>query len=744
MISSSHAVRIASFLAVSAFLFVSPNAYSFNPFSLKKEFDEKLTSQQLLASTKFYSQGISFQKGQSWSEDQFKNKLSQYNFRLRAPGQILMPEDAVQLNFDDCKKQIKYNFEDFSDKNLSCWKWKNKINPEMQLIITDSDHVIESFTGEPLQPALKASFDPQLVAQYKNNEPLIQDEKKLSEFPVACLNAVIAIEDNDFLDHSGVSYSGLARAIIKNISTLRKAQGGSTITQQLVKNYFLTPEKSYTRKAKEIYMAIRLENEWTKDEILETYLNIIYMGQSNVFQIRGLPAASTTYFNKSIDQLNLAECALLAAIINNPLQNNPWNKKEKALARRNLVLNKMLDLQLINQEQHDTALKYPLPNKNELKATETAPYFFEAVRYQSKQLGIDPEGKSFFTTLDLEFQDKAQKSLSEGIKKATLTRKSLQAKKEKGIELQGSILTADNLSGDILVFVGGQNYRSTQFNRALNSKRQIGSLVKPFIYLTGLVTENYNPTSILADESFTWEYDNKKWKPDNYDKKFRGPVPYYYALKESLNSPTAQVAQKSELKNVIDVMKKAGFKSSIPEIPSLSLGVSEHTPLEVLQAYSTLASLGEYKDLTFIHRIENEDGDILFDHKVEKKSRLPKDYTSELVSMMKQTIQSGTAKSLAFLPFSKFTAGKTGTTSNARDVWFAGFTPQLTTIVWVGYDQNLPTALTGASGAVPIWSQYMKDLSERIEPSDFIWDESVHAKTFEFPELKETPTLMVK
>lgn len=750
--NSSLQHRIQSALTTASFLllFSAVTAHAFNPFKLKSEFDEKLSSQQLLASTKYFALGERLKPGEAWDDKKFSEILKKNNFRVRNDGQMLLAEDAAQLNKTNCESEIGFPITNESLKlilgssDIVCWKWINKKSAP-QLVILQDNLILGTFAGNPLKPAFEASFDPILVAQYKNNEPLIQEERKLSDIPVACMNAVMAIEDNDFLDHSGVSYTGLARAILKNIMTLRKAQGGSTITQQLVKNYFLTPEKSYSRKAKELYMAIRLESQWTKDEILATYLNIIYMGQSGVFQVRGFPAASQYYFGKSIDQLNVPECALLAAIINNPLMNNPWKKAEHATNRRALVLKKMLELQLISQEQHTEALAYPLPPANQLRASETAPYFFEAVRNQAQELGIETEGKAFYTTLDIPLQNAAQTALSEGIYKVTYSREKLKNQKNSGVELQGSILSAENKTGHVNVFVGGQNYKTTQYNRALNSRRQIGSLVKPFIYLSGLIYGDFTPTTMVTDEPFTWEYDKKKWSPVNYDKKFRGHVPYYYALKESLNSPAAQVAQKAELNNIIPTMKKAGFKSEIPALPAIALGVSEHTPFEVLQAYQTLARLGNYKKLTFITAIEDESGQVVFSEPTEQGEQIfDIKKSAELVGMMKQGVQTGTAKSLAGLPFSHISAGKTGTTSKGKDTWFTGYTPNITTVVWIGFDQNLPTTLTGASGAVPIWGNYMKVAVPRYGAEDFTWPEGVESKEYEFNDLKEKVNLIVE
>jgi len=726
---------------------LSAKAIDLTPDKIKQEFEDKLTSQAILQSTLYYARGLNFKIQQKWDEKKVITSLNSSGYRQRLPDQAILASDFAILQAQDCSNLIGLSLE----KTSTCLYLKNKLEKNYVVIINQSaiekkestseisatPHIQQIFQLEPTKSISTFQTDPILVAQFRNNEPIMQVELKLSDYPVQCLNAVIAIEDNDFLDHSGISYTGLARAIVKNILTMRKAQGGSTITQQLVKNYFLTPEKTFSRKAKEIYMATKLETKWSKDEILETYLNVIYMGQNGAFQVRGFGAASQYYFNKPIQNLNLSECALLAAIINNPGLNNPWKKTEKAKTRRQLVLTKMKELQLITENEFLQANQSTMPAPLTQKATETAPYYFEAVRKQAQELNIPIEGSVFYTSLDLDLQELAQKSLQQRIKELTEKKKALIKKKEKGYELQGVVLSAENSTGFITTFVGGQSFKQSQFNRALYSKRQIGSLIKPFVYLTGLekglVNEkNVTPLTPLIDQPFEWKYDKKIWKPENYDHKFRGEVPYYFALKESLNAPTAQIAAQVKIENVINTAHSFGLTSNIEAIPSTSLGASEHSPLEVLQAYVTLSRLGKFQKISFIEKIKNQSGDTLYTYEPFDSTKVdqvaPAEKTSVLIGMMKETLISGTAKAIHASGFQKPAAGKTGTTSDGKDVWFAGFTPHLTSIVWLGFDQNLPTSLTGAGGAVPIWIEFMKAATQQELPTDFQWPETVENK----------------
>ena len=730
------------------FLTAGTAAMAFDwPFHKDAEIEKKLTSHDLIASTRYFARGPTYLPGQKWDENGFLQSLQQQNFRLRTSEQNLLLGDAKKLTFSECQALLPTN--SLTEKTY-CWSWQNHSQETLLIVISDDLKILSTWKGPDFKPFWKASLDPILVAQFRGQEPIMQSELKIADIPVNCLNAVIAIEDNDFLDHSGVSYSGMARAFIKNIIKLRAAQGGSTITQQLVKNYFLTPEKTLQRKLKELYLATQVETEWTKDEILETYLNIIYMGQTGAFQVRGFGSAASVYFNKNIQNLELHECALLAAIINNPALNNPWKKADKAISRRHLVLTKMKDLHLISEAEFTTADKAPLPPLHTMKAVETAPYFFDAVRQQMQQLGISPEGARIETSLDLDAQLRAQNALQKQINDLEQKRKNISKNKEKGFRLEGLVASSENSTGLVNVFVGGQSYRQTQFNRALDSHRQIGSLIKPFVYLSALLygfqneSTSVNPLTTISDGPFEWKYDKKSWSPTNYEKKFNGDIPLYFGLKESLNSATAQVAQKVGIEKIIDLVHQIGFTSKMDPVPSTSLGATEHYPLEILEAYQTLARFGQYMKSSFIERIEDRDGHTVFEFKPQAHTQIDGTTTAVLVGMMKETLRSGTAKSSKALGWKAPAAGKTGTTSDNKDAWFSGFTPFQTTIAWLGYDQSLSSQLTGGSGSVPIWVELMKGYQSTWPDDDFVWPNTVEKKDVDLFGTKDKTELVFK
>ncbi len=738
-------LKTSFFVFTSAILFQSA-AIELNPLNLNTEFQSKLSSNAFLKTTQYFARGLTFKVNEKWLEQDLINSFSQLNYRQRTEDQTLLAHDFAILTAQECSNQLNQSLPESS----KCLIWRNTQGDTYSLILSkqendDTKLISQIIQLDPFNQTTQASTDPVLMAQFRNNSPLKQTELKLANYPVSCLNAVIAIEDNDFLDHSGISYTGLLRAIVKNVITLRKAQGGSTITQQLVKNYFLTPEKTYIRKAKELYMALKLESQWSKDEILQTYLNVIYMGQSGAFQVHGFGAASQYYFNKPIDQLNIPECALLAAIINNPGLNNPWKKTEKSKNRRALVLTKMKSLNLITEKEFSEAINYPMPKENLQQAAETAPYYFEAVRQQATELKLPIEGTSFFTHLDLNHQQAAQQTLVDGLKKLIENKKTLKKQKEKGLELQGVILSADHQEGVITAFVGGQSFKHSQFNRALYSQRQIGSLIKPFIYLKAIDQLHLSPDSTLTDKEFEWLYDKKKWKPVNYDKKFRGDIPLFFALKESLNSPSAQLAQQIGLGQLIDIAQQMGLTSKMQEFPSLSLGSSQHTPLEVLQAYSSLAEFGNYQKLSFIDKAINDEGATLFTYKKAQQKIIEPSSVALTIGIMKETLRTGTAKAVLGSGYTKPAAGKTGTTSDGKDAWFAGFTPTTTSVIWLGYDQNQSSSLTGGGGAVPFWIEFMKKINQHDSDNDFAWPETVEYKSiYSEPDQKEIQLIFRK
>ncbi len=733
-------------IAFSSLLTLAIIAFGVFVAEMNQTLTSKLQEKAFLVPTEYYTRPLTFRPLKSLSIDGTQEELLRQGYRRREWQQPLLSGDFALADRVTCMARTQISFNPdvtaclvyvptetgqkrFTFENEAIW------------LTFRTDSILDAlYRGYPLNSITEASLSPKLLTSYLGEEPFLQEEVELGVVPTMCLNSILAIEDNQFLEHFGVSPTGIVRALLKNITSGRRAQGGSTITQQLVKNYFLTSEKTISRKIQELILSVLLEGQFTKDEILATYINIIYMGRNGAYQIRGFGSASRHYFNKPIAELNLSECALMAAIVNSPGLFDPFGKPENAMKRRSLVLKKMLDASYINQGEIEVAEKEPLPTRRPIVATETAPYFIDAAKKELKRLGVPVAGHRVYLGLDIEAQSLAQDSLVKSIESLESNNKKIKALYDKGKRLEGVVLVADPVTGLIEAAVGGRGFRTTQFNRAYDGHRQVGSIFKPIVYLAALQESQalhqngetapagalppLNPLSILLDEKQTYTFDRQKWSPQNYGKQFFGAVPMYFALKESLNGATVKLGMQVGLDKVIQIARALGVTSDLKALPSLLLGAFELYPYEVLQSYATLSQLGKKTQLGFVKRVETLNGDLVFDHTPEAQLAVDESAAAVLVGMMKQTILSGTARGVSASGFFHPAAGKTGTTNDYRDAWFAGFTPHIVSVVWVGYDDNTVTGLTGGSGAVPAWTQLMQKLSAKYTPSDFAWPES--------------------
>lgn len=723
-----------------ALLVVSLKANAFNPFTLSQELDRKLKERAFLPSTEYYVASEWLKLNALGSGPQIHPRLLELQYQERNRDH-LRPGEFFSLPGSVCQEKMQLATEPSECYRIHEFLWGNFQSSENLLVATQTQdgtrYQIVGLWNESLEKKETAwALKPVILAQTVGSQPIMQKMTSLSGIPAACMQAVLAIEDTAFLEHAGVSITGTFRAFIKNIISGRKAQGGSTITQQLVKNYFLTPERTYKRKIQEMILSFLLESQYTKDEILEIYLNIIYMAQNGPYQVLGFPSAAEYYFSKPIEALDVHECALLAAILNGPGVYNPFKYPDKALNRRNLVLNKMYEQNFITEKQHEISKALALPSRPPVMASETSPYFLESARSQLNDLGISLENVKILLTLDLEAQSEAQKALQGHLQ--NLESQNAYIKKQKEAEkklLEGLVLSADQ-QGRILVAVGGRNFKSSQFNRVIKSRRQIGSLIKPFVYLTAIEKEDRTPLDMITDEKFVYGEGRQKWSPENYDKKFIGQVPLYFALKSSLNAATAKLGIQTGLESIIDTMKAAGVEAEIKPLPSLTLGAVELPPLQVLHSYLTLSQIGKSPTITFIEGAWDHEQNQLYRRvEIEPSQYLSASATAITVGMMKQAMISGTAASAGIQGLKDTWAGKTGTTSDNKDTWFAGFNRYETTVVWVGYDNNTATKLTGSSGAVPIWTQYTKWSQNHWPKEDFAWPEKVEEKVITQDEL---------
>ena len=540
----------------------------------------------------------------------------------------------------------------------------------------------------------------------------------LDEIPTVLIQAVLATEDRRFFQHTGLDPIGIVRAAWLDIKSGEVKQGGSTLSQQLVKNYFLTPEKTVRRKALEAFLAIILENRAGKEEILQLYLNDVYLGQRGSFGISGVGQAAKIFFGKDVKNLELEEAALLAALIRAPNAASPFRHADKARARRDIVLGQMARHGFIERAAAETAAARPLAIEPGAVDVGEAPYFIDALREELFDR-YPPEATVTLTvhsTMDRYLQTAAQRAVAEGL---TEIEEKLSGK-NKPRNVQAALIAMDPARGDILALVGGRSYGLSQFNRATEARRQPGSAFKPFVYLAafersyeltrigGSSTRYFTPASIVRDEPTTIWHGGRPWRPSNYDHRFSGDVTYRRALARSLNVATAKVGKEVGYERVVKLWDAIGTHSSLQPYPSVVLGAFEMTPLDLATAYTVIANHGVRVDPRFFVEVQDAKGRTLDSVETGRHAVAHPASAYLVTDMMRSVIDQGTAREIRARGFRAVAAGKTGTTNDTRDAWFVGFTPDLLAVVWVGYDDNKPLGLTGSQAALPIWTRFMK------------------------------------
>ena len=593
----------------------------------------------------------------------------------------------------------------------------------------------------PSPTSLQTIAPPVKTLVYDRNEKLVHEFFKenrsivpLREIPRPLVQAILAIEDRRFYSHWGIDPIRLARALITDIITHSPQQGGSTITQQLARNLFLTHEKTMTRKLKEIVLAIRIEQTYTKDEILEMYFNQIYFGEGAY----GVDAAAKVYFGKRVQELTLPECALLAGLPRNPRDYSPRRDPDRALRRRNLVLSQMLAAKFINRGAYEQASEAPLGVTKTRYNAQEAPYYMEMVRqYLDERYGSNQlyeGGLKVHIAMDIDIQHAAEESLE---RRLTALEQRNQYKKTRALlakaggapardknqteYLQGAIVSVEPSSGQILALVGGRDFNDSNFNRAVQAARQPGSAFKPFIY-TAAIDNGFSPTDIILDTPVTFRAGNgQDWSPQNYDKKFRGPVTLRNALANSLNVCAAKLLQKLGTTVVTTYARRMGIKSRLSPDLSLALGTSEVNLLELVSSYGVFANQGVRVPPVYILKVEDKNGKVLEESRSTAEEVLSPETALTMTSMMESVLENGTAASARALGFTLPAAGKTGTTDDYSDAWFVGYVPGVVTGVWVGFDrkQKIGPGMTGAAAALPVWVDVMLAATKNRPPQDF-------------------------
>lgn len=684
-------------------------------FRVRSEFEGK----RWALPAKVYARPLELYSGASLSINDLKVELKalgyQFVDKVNVPGQAAFSSSRATLSTRG------FHFPDEHE-------------PARQLTLEFNGDILNQIRSADQQPLTLIRLEPALIGGIYplNNED--RDLIQLEEAPQAFIDALIAIEDRDFYDHFGISPKGIARAMVANIRAGAFVQGGSTLTQQLIKNFYLTADRTLLRKLLEAPMAMLLEWHYSKEEILEAYLNEVYLGQSGNRAIHGFGLGAAHYFAQPIQELKLHQLALLAGLVKGPSYYDPRRNPERAKTRRNLVLSVLHQQGSITDEEYmlaSTADLDVVPAGSSMK--EAYPAYLDLVKrqlrreYKDEDLGS--EGLQIFTSLDPISQHKAEISLVSTIQELGKSYGESLAK------LQGSMVVTDPQTGEVLALIGDRNTRYQGFNRALDATRPIGSLVKPAIYLTAL-EQGYTLTSELDDSPFSLTLPNQQtWEPKNFDGKPHGLVPLHAALTHSYNLSTVQLGMTLGIDKVIDTLQRLGVERPMDAYPSLLLGAQSLSTLEVAAMYQTIASSGFQIPPRTIRTVTDSAGEPLSSYPFQLHQSIEEKPMYLLQYNLQQVTRSGTARSIyQQLPININTAGKTGTSDQQRDSWFAGFTGNRLAVVWLGLDDNSPMPITGSSGALRAWTKFIaQEPLQSFEPNmpegiEMLWIDPLSGK----------------
>jgi penicillin-binding protein 1B len=684
-------------LALSAGLF----AFSLYLLVLDREIRSRFAGARWALPAQVYAAPLELYPGLPLDAAALQNELERFGYRrlpeLGGPGTFVVAPNRFEVH----------------TRGFRFW---DGAQPDLVLsLMFDAGGVSQLLDLEAGAPRSIVRLDPMLIGsiypQHGEDRVLV----KFEEVPPLLRDGLVAVEDRDFYSHFGLSPRAILRATLANLRAGRVVQGGSTITQQLVKNFFLTSEQTLARKLPEACMAVLLEAHYEKEEILEAYFNEIWLGQDGNRAVHGFGLAAQFYFNKPLTELRPSEIALLVGIGNGASYYNPRRHPERALARRNLVLQTFADEGLLTPEEFAAAHPDPLGvMQGRLGGAERYPAFVELVkrqlRGQYQDSDLTNEGLRVYTTLDPRAQEALEGQIVQRLPAIEKARKL----PDNTLQAAGVVTSVDG--GEVLALVGGRDVRFYGFNRALDSRRSIGSLAKPFVYLAALQRpQQFNLHTILDDEPIELTLPNKTvWRPRNYDGELHGPQPAYLALAHSYNLPTVQLGLEVGPEEVLRTMRAAGIGAEAIAVPAILLGAVDAAPLEVAQAYATLAAGGFQAPLSAIREVQTKDGEPLTRYPIRLKQTLPEGPVYLINWAMQKVMTLGTGRgAYSVLPPNDSFAGKTGTTDDYRDAWFAGFGADRVAVIWVGRDDYQPTGLSGSSGALPVWAGVMKSLRAR-------------------------------
>jgi penicillin-binding protein 1B len=662
-----------------------------------------------------YGRPLELRRGQALSERQLVDRLNDLGYAERAgaekPGEFAVAQNAVSLVPRSGAAAGKVVRATFSKPPA--------MKPGAPPRPPGTDR-LERLEVLAVGPRDSVTLEPPvLTSLMTGDEREKRRQVQLKQIPPHVVNAVLAIEDRRFYEHPGIDPIRMVGALVTNVAgDKRYLEGGSTITQQLVRNIFLASvvanplEKTLRRKVTEQFMALVLERRASKDEILEFYLNEVYLGQRGSFAIHGVAEGARLFFGKDVNNLTLAEAATVAGVIHSPYNLSPFTSPAKARERRNVVLQEMVQARFVTEAAAHAASMEPLTIVPRALDAE-APYFVDMVGQQLAEqfpnIMRTAQRIDVYTSLDLHLQRLAQDAIREGLVQVD----ALLSRRKRVQSAQAALIAIDPRTGEILAWVGGRSYNQSQYNRVLTARRQPGSVFKPFVYLAAFEKaaeegrKDLTPATVVVDEPSTIWFEDKAYEPKNYEDTYEGPITLRRALAHSRNSATVKVAEMIGFDTVAALWKRMGTSMAPKPYPSIALGAFEATPFEIATAYTVFPNLGQLRPLHAIRQINT-------DYKEADKPGWPptrpvaRPETAFLVAnMMRSVINEGTAASVRGAGFALDAAGKTGTTNDLRDAWFVGFTPELLTVVWVGFDDNTALGLSGAQAALPIWTTFM-------------------------------------
>jgi len=696
-------VKVSISLAVMGALAVS--IYSWH---LTGEVEKRFSGRKWQIPSVIYSDTTMLYPGRKIDMAAFKARLTGIGYREienspQKKGDFLFSGNGIEIHLNDL---------------IVPGKTRNGFAAILKIKNNHIDSMVNRDSGEAI-PILE--LEPCILMRYFGKERELRQVVDIKEIPENLKHAVMAAEDSRFYSHFGIDPRSILRAMFTNMRHGSIHQGGSTLTQQLAKNYFLTPERTFLRKLNELFISLAIELKYEKEEILGLYLNEIYLGQKGSASVNGAGEAARFYFNKRVQDLTLGESATIAGLIMGPNIYSPYKNMEKSIKRRKVVLTSMHTNNWISAEELKQALEEPIKTSGFEVYKQNAPYFLDYVSSQLQELypatTLTSMGFSIYTTLDTQVQAAAEKALEKGL--ARLEENNPKLKRSNPAErLQGAIVVMQPRTGNILAMVGGRDYGESQFNRVIQAKRQPGSCFKPLV--TSVLLDQFKPSDRLSNEKISYMVNGKTWTPKNFSEEKEKNPTVREMLTISSNRAAVDLLMQGGLEVTAKRLKKFNFSTPVLPLPSMVLGSSEVIPLELAGAYAVFASDGIGPHPLSLKDVVDEKGGFLVGRHMEIESVLSTGEAYLITSMLESAAKEGTGRSLSLYGINFPVAGKTGTTNDYKDAWFVGYTPDLLALVWVGFDNNDPIYATGSSAALPIWADLVLSIPWYVSENGFM------------------------